>query len=137
MQKPPATLSDFERNTIRMIYDMRNAGINVFDNDSWNPLSVDFLAANHIKLWIFDGRLAFIGGIGIESQFRTLLYDEMDSIQGPFVKVLTAMALLLMTNQKGHEDSDDRQLDVKQIYQMNQEELEESILQGHTGPGEC
>jgi len=123
MQKPPATLSDFERNTIRMIDDMRNAGINVFDNDSWNPLSVDFLAANHIKLWIFDGRLAFIGGIGIESQFRTLLYDEMDSIQGPFVKVLTAMALLLMTNQKGHEDPDDRQLDVKQIYQMNQEEL--------------
>jgi hypothetical protein len=53
MQKPPATLSDFERNTIRMIDDMRKAGIIVFDNDSWNPLSADFLAANHIKLWIF------------------------------------------------------------------------------------
>ena len=76
MQKPPATLTDFERNTIWMIHGMRKAGINVFDNDSWNPLSADFLAANHIKLWIFDGRLAFIGGIGIESQFRTLLYDE-------------------------------------------------------------
>ena len=123
MQKPPASFTDFERNTVWMIEDMRKAGINIFNNDSWNPLSVDFLAANHIKLWIFDGRLAFIGGIGIESQFRTLLYDEMDSIQGPFVKVLTAMALLLMTNQKGHEDRDDRKLDVKPIYQMNQQEL--------------
>jgi hypothetical protein len=128
MQKPPATLSDFERNTIRMIDDMRKAGINVFDNDSWNPLSADFLAANHIKLWIFDGRLAFVGGIGIESQFRTLLYDEMDSIQGPFVKVLTAMALLLMTNQKGHEDLDNQQLNVKPIYQMNQEELKKLFI---------
>jgi hypothetical protein len=128
MQKPPATLSDFERNTIWMIDRMRKAGINIFDNDSWNPLSADFLAANHIKLWIFDGRLAFIGGIGIESQFRTLLYDEMDSIQGPFVRVLTAMALLLMTNQKGHEDRDNQQLNTKQIYQMNQEELKKLFI---------
>ena len=128
MQKPPATLTDFERNTIWMIDGMRKAGINVFDNDSWNPLSADFLAANHIKLSIFDGRLAFIGGIGIESQFRTLLYDEMDSIQGPFVKVLTAMALLLIANQKGHEDRDNRQLNIKQIYQMNQEELKKLFI---------
>jgi hypothetical protein len=61
MQKPQSTLSDFEHNTIKMIDDMRKVGISVFDNDSWNPLSADFLAANHIKLWVFDGRLLFSG----------------------------------------------------------------------------
>jgi len=114
MQKPPTTLSQFEHNTIEMINEMRKAGIIVYNNDSWNPLSADFLAANHIKLWIFDGN----GGIGIESQFRTLLYDEMDSVQGPFVNVLTMMAVLLMTNQKGHADAG---ASVKQIYQMSKQ----------------
>ena len=126
MQKPPSTLTDFEHTTIRMIDDMRHAGINVFDNDSWNPLSADFLAANHVKLWIFDGLVAFFGGIGIESQFRTLLYDEMDSVQGPFVKVLTIMSLLLMTNQKGHEDPNHNT--EQQIYRMKKQELEKLFI---------
>jgi hypothetical protein len=42
--------------------------------------------------------------MGMESQFRTLLYDEMDYVQGPFLNILTMMALLLLTNQKGHAD---------------------------------
>lgn len=121
IEKPPSTLSEFEHNTIKMIDDMRKAGINVYVNDSWNPISEDFLAANHIKLWIFDGNVAFFGGIGIESQFRTLLYDEMDSVQGPFVRILTIMALLLMTNQKGHEGHFTKE---EQIYQMKKERLE-------------
>ena len=45
-------------------------------------------------------KLHFIGGIGIESQFRNILFDEMDLISGPFVNVLTSIALLLMSNQK-------------------------------------
>jgi hypothetical protein len=100
MSSKKANLNEFERNTIKMINNMRNEGINIFINDSWNPLSLDFLAATHIKLWIFDAKVAFIGGIGIESQFRKILFDEMDLISGPFVNVLTSIALLLMSNQK-------------------------------------
>lgn len=90
----------FENNTIDMVRRMREEGINVYVNDSWNPLSSDFLAANHIKLWIFDEAVAFYGGIGIESQFRKTLYDEMDRVQGPIVGVMCIMALLLMANQR-------------------------------------
>ena len=90
----------FENNTIDMVRNMRKEGINVYVNDSWNPLSSDFLAANHIKLWIFDEAVAFYGGIGIESQFRKMLYDEMDRVQGPIVGVMSIMALLLMANQR-------------------------------------
>jgi hypothetical protein len=100
MSKKQRDLTEFEKNTIKLIKYMRQEGINVYINHSWNPLSLDFLAANHIKLWIFDSKVAFIGGIGIESQFRNLLFDEMDLISGPFVNVLTSMALLLMSNQK-------------------------------------
>lgn len=132
MQKPPTTLSQFEHNTIEMINEMRKAGIIVYNNDSWNPLSADFLAANHIKLWIFDGKIAFFGGIGIESQFRTLLYDEMDSVQGPFVNVLTIMAVLLMTNQKGHADVG---ASVEQIYQMSKQEIEKLFIKKPTEKG--
>jgi hypothetical protein len=73
MQKPPTSLKEFEVNTLRMIADMKSVGINIYINDSWNPLSSDFLAANHIKLWVFDGEAAFFGGIEIESQSRKLL----------------------------------------------------------------
>jgi hypothetical protein len=132
MQKPPTTLSEFEHNTIEMINEMRKAGIIVYDNDSFNPLSADFLAANHIKLWIFDGEIAFFGGIGIESQFRTLLYDEMDSVQGPFVNILTMMALLVMTNQKGHADAG---ANVKQIYEMSKQEIEKLFIKKQTEKG--
>ena len=44
--------------------------------------------------------VAFYGGIGIESQFRKTLYDEMDRVQGPIVGVMSIMALLLMANQR-------------------------------------
>jgi hypothetical protein len=125
MQKPPSSLSDFEHNTIKMIDEMRKAGISVYNNDSWNPWSADFLAANHIKLWVFDGTVAFFGGIGIESQFRMLLYDEMDSVQGPFENILTMMALLLITNQKGHADPESN---VEEIYQMKKQEIENLFI---------
>src|SRR5579872_1351260 len=105
MQKPPTSLAQFEQNTLSMISDMRKAGIDLIVNASFNPLSDDFLAANHIKLWIFDGQAAFYGGMGIESQFRTQMYDEMDLVQGPFVQVLCLMALLLMKNQKVDYDA--------------------------------
>jgi hypothetical protein len=82
-----------------MINNMRKDGINVYVNDSWNLLSSDFLAANHVKLWIFNEIAAFCGGIGIESQFREILYDEMDLIEGPLVGIITILALLLMDNQ--------------------------------------
>lgn len=134
MQKPPSKLTDFEHNTIRMIDDMRRVGITVFNNDSWNPLSADFLAANHVKLWIFDGLVAFFGGIGIESQFRTLLYDEMDLVQGPFVRLLTMMSLLLMTNQKGHEDPNNSS--EQQIYRMKKQELEKLFIKQPLQQGE-
>jgi hypothetical protein len=65
MQKPPTSLKEFEINTLKLLVDMEEAGINIYVNDSWNPLSSDFLAANDIKLWIFDGKVAFFGGIGI------------------------------------------------------------------------
>lgn len=100
MSKKQPDLTEFEKNTIKLIKYMRQEGINVYINHSWNPFSLDFLAANHIKLWIFDSKVAFIGGIGIESQFRNLLFDEMDLISGPFVNVLTSIALLIMSNQK-------------------------------------
>jgi phosphatidylserine/phosphatidylglycerophosphate/cardiolipin synthase-like enzyme len=133
MQKPPSTLAGFELNTIKMIDDMRGAGINVYNKDSWNPLSMDFLAANHIKLWLFDATVAFFGGIGIESQFRTLLYDEMDLVQGPFVRILTMMALLLMINQKGHADVHNN---TKQLYQMTSEEIERAYLKNLSEQGD-
>ena len=94
------SLDDFQRNTLAMIKEMKEAGIDVRINDSWNPATSDFLAANHIKLWIFDGRAAFIGGIGIESQFIKKLYDQMDLIQGPFVRTLTLISVLLFANQR-------------------------------------
>jgi hypothetical protein len=102
MSKKPEQKAQFtalENNTISMINNMRKDGINVYVNDSWNPLSSDFLAANHVKLWIFDEIAAFCGGIGIESQFREILYDEMDLIEGPLVGIITIIALLLMDNQ--------------------------------------
>ncbi len=102
MSKKPeqkAEFTAFENNTISMINNMRKDGIKVYVNDSWNPLSSDFLAANHVKLWIFDEIAAFCGGIGIESQFREILYDEMDLIEGPLVGIITILALLLINNQ--------------------------------------
>lgn len=130
MQKPPSSLTDFEHNTIKMIDQMRKAGIIVYTNDSWNPLSADFLAANHIKLWIFDGEAAFYGGIGIESQFRTILYDEMDLVRGPFVTTLTMMALLLMTNQKVHDYIDDEKNNEQQlaVYNMTRQQLKRLFI---------
>lgn len=128
MQKAPASLTDFEHNTIRMIEEMRKVGITVYNNDSWNPLSADFLAANHIKLWVFDGVAAFYGGIGIESQFRNTLYDEMDLVQGPFVTTLTMMALLLIANQKGHDDIDKNNNMMQSIYNMSREELKRLFI---------
>jgi hypothetical protein len=98
-QEQKAQFTPFENNTISMVNNMRKEGINVYVNDSWNPLSSDFLAANHVKLWIFDEIAAFCGGIGIESQFREILYDEMDLIQGPITGIITILALLLMDNQ--------------------------------------
>lgn len=102
-----------------MIADMKSVGINIYINDSWNPLSSDFLAANHSKLWVFDGEAAFFGGIGIESQFRKLLYDEMDLVQGPFVKLFTTMALLIMANQKNRSDLHNN---MKQFHEMRRDE---------------
>jgi len=99
MSKPESSLDQFENNTINMVGNMRQENINVYVNDSWNPLSSDFLAANHIKLWIFDEIAAFYGGIGIERQFRKTLYDEMDLVQGPIVGIMSIMVLLLMANQ--------------------------------------
>ena len=104
MQKIPRTLTQFEQNTISMLRDMRNAGIDVVVNSSSDPLSDDFLAANHIKLWIFDCKAAFFGGIGIESQFRNQEYDEMDLVQGKFVEVATLIALMLIRNQRAKDN---------------------------------
>ncbi|ALI37356.1 hypothetical protein NMY3_03171 [Candidatus Nitrosocosmicus oleophilus] len=125
MQKPPTSLKDFEVNTLKMIDDMRKAGISVYVNDSWNPLSSDFLAANHIKLWIFDGSVAFFGGIGIESQFRDILFDEMDLVQGPFVRVLTMMTLLIMSNQKSRSNEFDN---IKQFHEMEKKEIKKLFI---------
>lgn len=125
MQKPSTSLKEFEINTLNMINEMRDAGINVYVNDSWNPLSSDFLAANHIKLWIFDGSIAFVGGIGIESQFRNILFDEMDLVKGPFVKILTMMTLFIMANQKGRSDRFDN---TKQFHEMEKKEIKQLFL---------
>jgi len=133
MQKPPEKLDDFQKNTISMINDMKKVGIDVRVNDSWNPLSSDFLAANHIKLWIFDSIVAFYGGIGIESQFIKKLYDQMDLVKGPFVQVLTLQAILLFTNQKRTLfDSTDK---IKQIYEMTREDIEKKFLPELTKSG--
>ena len=69
VQKPPSTPSipiGSEHNSVGMIDQMREAGIGVYNNDSWNP-------------WL--RRITFFGGIGIESRFRTLLSYEMESVQ--------------------------------------------------------
>ena len=112
----------FENETIAMIEEMKNAGISVRVNDTWNPSSSDFLAANHVKLWIFDGEEAFFGGIGIESQFVKELYDQMDLVRGPFVKVLNMVALLMMTNQRRFDDKADN---ITQVYEMPKKTIED------------
>lgn len=117
MQKPT---TGFEHNTVDMILDMRKAGIDVRINDSPNPLSSDFFSANHIKLWIFDGEAAFFGGIGIEAQFRTTLYDEMDLVQGPYVRTLNMVALLLLANQRAPLID---QAGIQQINRLPQEKI--------------
>lgn len=125
MQKSTKGLNPFENETLKMIFDMKNAGINVHINDSWNPLSEDFLAANHIKLWIFDGKVAFFGGIGIESHFREKMYDEMDLVEGPFVNILTMMALLLMANQRSLIDP---LVEICDIQDMSKDEITSLFL---------
>ena len=120
MQKLPKNLQEFEQNTLTMIEEMIKAGIDVIINSSFDPVSKDFLAANHVKLWIFDGKAAFFGGIGIESQFRTLLYDEMDLVQGPFVVILSMMALILMKNQRSLDNSF---LDIRKSHEINKENM--------------
>ena len=125
LQKPTSERDEFQNNTISMIEDMKKAGIDVKINDSWNPLSSDFLAANHVKLWLFDGQAAFFGGIGIESQFRTTLYDEMDLVRGPFVKILTLIALLLMSNQRNVLSNTNT---IRQIHEMPVEQIRKEFL---------
>ncbi|MGI0011000.1 MAG: phospholipase D-like domain-containing protein, partial [Nitrosopumilaceae archaeon] len=125
LQKPASERDEFQNNTISMINDMKKAGIDVKVNDSWNPLSSDFLAANHVKMWLFDGKAAFFGGIGIESQFRTTLYDQMDLVKGPFVKVLTLVALLLMSNQRNILDQTDN---IKQIHELTADQIKKEFL---------
>jgi len=104
MQKLPKTMQAFEQNTLAMIKQMSDAGIDVIVNSSFDPFSDDFFAANHIKLWVFDARIAFFGGIGIETQFQTRMYDEMDMTQGQFVNVLSLIALLLMKSQRSYDN---------------------------------
>ena len=119
---------DFKVNTKKMIKEMLDAKIDVRINDSWNPASLDFLAANHIKLWIFDGKAAFVGGIGIESQFIKELYDQMDRIEGHFVRTLTLMTFFLFANQKKISDQSD---DIEQIYEMiknDRDKIDEKFL---------
>lgn len=125
LQKPASELDEFQNNTLMMINGMKKAGIDVKINDSWNPLSSDFLAANHIKLWLFDGKAAFFGGIGIESQFRITLYDQMDLVKGPFVKILTLVALLLMSNQRNILDNTDN---IKQIHELTADQIKKEFL---------
>ena len=125
LQKPASELDEFQNNTLTMINDMKKVGIDIKVNDSWNPLSSDFLAANHIKLWLFDGKVAFFGGIGIESQFRTTLYDEMDLVRGPFVKILTLVALLLMSNQRNILDRTDN---IRQIHELTADQIKKEFL---------
>ena len=133
MSSKRTSLNEFERKTLTMINNMRNEGISIFINDSWNPLSLDFLAANHIKLWIFDAKVAFIGGIGIESQFRTKLFDEMDLISGPFVNVLTSIALLLMANQKIDLYFGNK---FDKLFELNEIELKKNFFQPLNKRGE-
>jgi hypothetical protein len=104
MQKPQISLTQFEQNTVDMIVDMNKAGIDVVINSSSDPLSHDFFAANHVKLWVFDATAAFFGGIGIESQFINREYDEMDLVFGEMVQVLTFVALLLLNGQRSYEN---------------------------------
>lgn len=120
--KPESSRNPFENETVKMIKEMQDAGINVKVNDSWNPDSSDFLSVNHVKMWIFDGNEAFFGGIGIESQFVEELYDQMDLVTGPFVKTLNMIALLMMTNQKRADDKKDN---IEQFHEMEQNTLKE------------
>ena len=120
---------EFKIDTKKMIDEMMDAKIDVRINDSWNPASLDFLAVNHVKLWIFDGKSAFMGGIGIESQFINTLYDQMDLIKGPFVRTLILISFLLFANQKWNLV--DRGDEIEQIYEMaknNPEKLDEKFL---------
>jgi len=103
-QKPQNALTQFEQNTVDMILDMNKAGIDVVINSSSDPLSHDFFAANHAKIWVFDSTAAFFGGIGIESQFITTEYDEMDLVLGEMVGVLAFVALLLLNGQRSYEN---------------------------------
>ncbi len=58
-------------------YSLEDINIRIILSAFWmRGLGSHFLAANHIKLWIFDGEVGFFGGIGIESQFRKLLSRE-------------------------------------------------------------
>lgn len=121
IQKPLSALNRFQCNTVKIIREMKQAGINVKINDSHNPMSSDFLAVNHVKLWIFDGEVAFYGGIGIESQFRKRLFDQMDLVRGPFVNTLTSQAIMMLTNQKRSVvDKIDKR---KQIYELSENEI--------------
>jgi len=56
----------------------------------------------------------------------------MDLVQGPFVRLLTTMALLIMTNQKNRADLSDN---IKQFHEMQKEELEELFLKKETERG--
>jgi hypothetical protein len=103
-QKPQNTLTQFEQNTVDMILDMNKAGIDVVINSSSDPLSHDFFAANHAKVWVFDATAAFFGGVGIEAQFVNKEYDEMDLVSGEMVQVLTFVSLLLLYGQKSYEN---------------------------------
>ena len=72
----------------------------------------DFLHFDHRKMLIVDGRIAFVGGTGIEDHYTDeRFYDSMVRVTGPVVGQLQALYLATFRYQGGTLPTEDGALD--------------------------
>lgn len=105
--------------------DLVAAGVTVVANDGLapdrdGPLGArrldwhmdDFLHFDHRKMLITDGRIAFVGGTGIEDHYTDeRFYDSMVRVTGPVVGQLQALYLATFRYQGGILPTDDGALE--------------------------
>ncbi len=107
--------SEIDGGSRKLYADLRAAGVQIVANEGLatirtGPLGSrkptrhwdDFLHFDHRKMVIVDGRVAYVGGTGIEDSYTTeRFYDVMCRLTGPIVAQLSLMFLVTWRHHNG------------------------------------
>src|SRR6185436_4675585 len=112
--------SEIDGGSRGLFRDLRAAGIQTVANEGIASMRTgelgnrkltrhwdDFLHFDHRKMAVFDGRVGYVGGSGIEDHYNDeRFYDVMCRVEGPIVAQLAAVFLLSWRNNGGTAPED-------------------------------